>query len=222
MSLVKILMIDDHPSQIEGYKIILEYNEYGYEIEATACYDCESAYWVVTNEKSADYFDIVFLDKNMPAFKEYNIMSGEDLVPVIQQYMPKTKIVILTSSIEAFVLYNIVSKIHPSGLLVKSDFKAEELVEAFDMIMHGEVYYSSSVKGSIEQLLSKKEFLDSYNRQIILLLSQGVKTKSLPQYLNISLSAVEKRKAQIKDYFCIENKGTDEEIVKEARRLGFI
>ena len=88
--------------------------------------------------------------------------------------------------------------------------------------MHGEIYYSETVKESINQLLSKKEFLDSINRQIIIMLSQGIKTKNLPQYLNISLSAVEKRKSQIKDYFCISNKGSDEEIVKEARRLGFI
>lgn len=222
MSAVKILMIDDHPSQIEGYKVILDYNEYGYEIETTACYDCETAYKLILKPEWAQYFDVVFLDKNMPPYKEQQIYSGEDLVPVIQQYMPHSKIVILTSSIEAFVLYNIVSKIHPTGLLVKSDFRAEELVEAFDLIMHGGVYYSQSVKGSIEQLLSKKEFLDSYNRQIILLLSQGIKTKSLPKYLNISLSAIEKRKAQIKDYFCIGNKGTDEEIVKEAKKLGFI
>lgn len=222
MNSVKILMIDDHPSQIEGYKVILDYNEYGYEVETTACYDCESAYKLILKPELAQYFDVVFLDKNMPPYKDQHIFSGEDLVPVIQKYMPKSKIVILTSSIEAFVLYNMVSKIHPTGLLVKSDFRAEELVEAFNQIMHGEIYYSQSVKGSIDQLLSKKEFLDSYNRQIILLLSQGIKTKSLPQYLNISLSAIEKRKSQIKDYFCIESKGTDEEIVKEARKLGFI
>jgi|SRR6218665_33759 len=221
MTAVKILMIDDHPSQIEGYKVILSFNEYDYQIETTACYDCESAYKLITKE-NAGIFDIIFLDKSMPSYVEKNIRSGEDLVPLIRQYMPKSKVVIITSYIEAFVLYHIVKTVKPTGLLVKSDFNAEELLEAFDQIMHGETYYSETVRESINQLLAKKEFLDSINRQIIIMLSQGIKTKNLPQYLNISLSAVEKRKVQIKDYFCVSEKGSDEEIVKEARRLGFI
>ena len=222
MKHIRILMIDDHPSQIEGYKIILHCNDYGYEVETMACYDCESAYELITSGKFSNSFDVIFLDKNMPPFIERNIHSGEELVPFIRQYMPESKVMILTSYIEAFVLYNIVTKFQPSGLLVKSDFHPDELVVALDEILQGKQYHSYTVKASLNQLLSKKEFLDSYNRQIILLLSQGVKTKSMPEYLNISLSAIEKRKSQIKDYFCITTKGTDEDIVKEARRLGFI
>lgn len=222
MKPVKVLMIDDHPSQIEGYKVILDCNELGYEFETTACYDCESAYRMISAENRTIDFDMVFLDKNMPPYVEKGILSGEYLVPVIKKYLPQSKVIILTSHIEAFVLYNIVSKFQPMGLLVKSDFKAEELIVAFEQVMHGAIYHSQTVKASIQQLLAKTEFLDSYNRQIILLLSQGIKTKSMPQYLNISLSAVEKRKAQIKDYFCVGTKGTDEDIVSEARKLGFI
>lgn len=221
MTGVNVLMIDDHPSQIEGYKVILSFNEDDYLVKTTACYDCESAYKLITTQNS-EAFDVIFVDKSMPPYVEKNINSGEDLVPIIRQHMPLSKVVIITSYIEAFVLYHIVKTFQPTGLLVKSDFKPEELLFAFNQIMHGEIYYSETVKESINQLLSKKEFLDSINRQIIIMLSQGIKTKNLPQYLNISLSAVEKRKSQIKDYFCISNKGSDEEIVKEARRLGFI
>jgi two-component system, NarL family, response regulator NreC len=39
--------------------------------------------------------------------------------------------------------------------------------------------------------------------------------------LNLSKSSIEKRKMQIKDYLCIA-KGTDEDIVRESRKLGFI
>jgi DNA-binding NarL/FixJ family response regulator len=87
--------------------------------------------------------------------------------------------------------------------------------------MKGETYHSETVKESIRDLLSKEEYLDFYNRQIIMLLSQGIKTKNIPEHLNLSQSTVEKRKVQIKDYFCIE-KGTDEDIVREAKRMGFI
>lgn len=218
--IIKILMVDDHPSQIEGYKIILEYNNQGHTIETTPAYSCELAYHAITHAHEKQ-FDVIFLDRSLPPYPEKNIKSGEDLAMLAKKHIPQAKIVMLTSHAEAFLLYNIVKKIQPNGLLVKSDFSAEELINAFDAIMDDRIYYSETVKGSIRELLSREEYLDTYNRQIITLLSQGIKTKSIPEHLNLSISAVEKRKVQIKDYLCID-KGNDEDIVKEARRLGFI
>ncbi|HLA56458.1 MAG TPA: response regulator [Flavobacterium sp.] len=218
---VKILMIDDHPSQIEGYKVILGYNKENLRIETTPCFSCEAAYKIITGNTPETVFDIIFLDSTLPPYPEKKIHSGEDLAPLIKKHMPESKIVIITSHSETFLLYNIVKKIAPAGLLVKSDFDANDLLDAFEIIMNGENYHSETVIGSVRQLLSKEAYLDSFNRQIITLLSQGVRTKNLPDYLHISLSAVEKRKAQVKDYLCID-KGTDEDIVREARKLGFI
>ncbi|WP_262494798.1 hypothetical protein [Flavobacterium columnare] len=30
---IRILIVDDHPSMIEGYKVILSYNDFGYNID---------------------------------------------------------------------------------------------------------------------------------------------------------------------------------------------
>lgn len=54
-----------------------------------------------------------------------------------------------------------------------------------------------------------------------MLLSQGIQTKNLPDYLNLSKSAIDKRKVIIKEFFDIE-KGNDEDILREARKQGFI
>ncbi len=218
--LVKILMIDDHPSQIEGYKLILSYNMLGVEIETTVAYNCESAYTIITTNEP-NTFDIVFIDKNLPPFLEKNLKSGEDLSLLVRNYWPDTKIVILTSHAEAFLLYNIVKKIKPQGILVKSDFNADELLLAFEKIINEETYYSQTVKESIKELLSREQYLDNYNQQIIIMLSQGIRTTSIAEQLHLSKSSIEKRKVQIKDYLCI-TKGTDEDIVRESRKLGFI
>lgn len=218
---VKILMVDDHPSMIEGYKIILSYNNLGFEIETTTAFNCESAYEIITNKSKKASFDLVFLDYSLPPYEEKNIASGEDLAMLTKTHLPDSKIVMLTSHTEALVLYNILRNVEPAGLLVKSDFTADELLIAFDIIMKGEIYHSVTVKQCMKELLSKKVYLDNFNRQIITLLAQGIKTKSLPNHLNLSISSIEKRKVQIKDYFCIE-KGTDEDIIREAKRLGLI
>src|SRR6476646_5318910 len=110
---VKILMIDDHPSQIEGYKVILSYNDMGVDIEATECYNCESAFKTITHPAHPD-FDMVMLDRSLPPYPQENLKTGEDLVSVINKYLPDSLIVMITSHSEAFLLYDIVKKLHPA------------------------------------------------------------------------------------------------------------
>jgi two-component system response regulator NreC len=218
---LKILMVDDHPSMIEGYKIILSYNNLGLEIETTAVYNCESAYSTITNKSNKINFDLVFLDFSLPPYEEMNIKSGQDLAMLTKIHLPNAKIVMLTSHTEAILLYDIIRTVEPHGLLVKSDFSAEELLFAFDKIMGNEIYHSTTVTQNLREILSKSSILDQENRQIITLLSQGIKTKNLPSYLNISISAIEKRKVNIRDYFNLQ-KGSDEDIIREAKKLGLV
>ncbi len=218
---LKVLMVDDHPSIIEGYKIILSYNDLGYDLDITAAHNCKEVYNIVTKTKKKEAFDIVFLDYSLPPFPEKNLKNGEDLALLIRKSHPTSKIIILTSHTESLILYPILKNVFPEGLLIKSDFSGDELIKAFDTIMRGNIYQSVSVDHSVKELLSKKIFLDNFNRQIISLLAQGIKTKNLPEYLSLSMSAIEKRKVQIRDYFCIV-KGSDEDIIREAKKLGLI
>jgi two-component system, NarL family, response regulator NreC len=214
-------MVDDHPSMIEGYKIILSYNTLGYEIEVTAVHNCEAAYEIITKKGSANVYDMVFLDYSLPPYIKKKIFNGEDLAVLVQKRFPKARVVILTSHTEAILLYNIIKRVNPEGVLVKSDFTADELLLAFDVIMNGSVYFSQTVKQIIKDLSSNIKYLDTINRSIVTLLSRGVKTKSLPGHLSLSLSAVEKRKVFIKEYFGI-TKGNDEDLIREARKMGLV
>jgi DNA-binding NarL/FixJ family response regulator len=218
---IKILIVDDHPLQIEGYKSILQYNIDQLEIETTVCYNCEEAYTIIVNTEAPLHFDIVFLDRSLPPYPEKKIFSGEDLALLTREYSPKSKIMVLTSHAEAFVIYDLVQKVRPDGVLIKSDFDGDELLAAFSAVLNGAIYYSQTVKDNIKELLSRENYLDTINRQIIFLLSQGLKNKTIALQLNLSDSAIEKRKSKLKDFFFI-SKGTDEELVQEARKMGFI
>ena len=216
-----ILMIDDHPSMIEGYKSILSFNDLSFEIQVTPAYNCESAYYYIVDEQNKSAYDVAFIDLSLPAFPEQQVFSGHDLARLVRKHMPKTKIIILTSHIEAFLLYKIHREIVPEGFLVKSDFSSQELLDAFNQIIMGHKYKSRTVQQNIEELMTNDFLLDEYYQQIITLLSQGVKTKNMPEHINISVSAIDKRKAHLKEYFKIE-KGSDEDIIKEAKRRGLI
>ncbi len=221
MKVVNLLIIDDHHLMIEGYKSILSYADCGLKFSLSTAHDCESGYKILGNPKNAGKFDLVFIDRGLPPYEQEKIFNGDDLAIVARKNYPDTKIVILTSHAQAFVLYNIVKSINPDGLLVKSDFDADELVNAVKKILSGETFYSVTVRQNIRELSTRDAFLDNYNRQIITLLSKGIKTKNLPEYLPLSISAIDKRKVQIREYFNI-GCGGDEEIIREARTAGFI
>ena len=216
---VQVLMVDDHPPIIEGYRSILAYNSFGYILNTTAAHSCEAAYNAIFQSKYP--FDIVFLDLTLPPYFEKNINSGDHLIPIVRKQHPNAKIVILTSHSESIVLYEIIKEHKLEGVLVKSDFHAQELVKAFDVVVKGGTYFSETVINHQKSWGEKKKVMDSYNRQILSLLAQGVKTKSLPDLLHLSKSAIDKRKAILKQLLGIE-RGNDEDILKEARKQGLI
>lgn len=217
---LSILIIDDHPTQIDGYKSILKYNDAGYEILFDTALNAEKAYKTITNPAKKEAYNIVVIDWSLPPFEEAGVQNGEDLAKLVRKHMPKAKIMVLTSHSEGFLMTGIEKSVNPEALMVKSDFTAHDLLHAFETVVSGGRYRTETVKSNTHRLKDSTEFLDSCNRKIIILLSQGVKTKSLPEQLNLSQSAVEKRKAFIKEYLGI--KGNDEDIVKEAKRLGYI
>lgn len=216
---VSVLIIDDHSPIIEGYKSILAYNPYGYSLTIQTALSCESAYELISTTTTS--FDVVMMDYTMPPFLEKNIHSGADLVPIIRQYLPYAKIMMMTSHSSSLLLLKLMEECKPDGLLVKSDFSAQDLIIAFDAIVRGENYFSSTIHDLMNEASKKVKVLDSYNQQIILLLSEGIKTKNLPDHLHLSKSAIDKRKVFIKEFFDLE-KGSDEDIIREARKQGFI
>ena len=216
---LQVLMVDDHPPIIEGYKSILSFNTSGYVFNTIEAYSCEMAYCAIIEAKQP--FDMVFLDLTLPPYLEKNLYSGEDLIQVVKNYHPLAKIILLTSHTESILLFKIIQENDFDRILLKNDFRANEFIIAFDAIIQGKPYYSQTILKHKKMWSEKNKVMDDYNRQILMLLSQGVKTKSIPHLINLSVSAVDKRKAMIKQLLGIE-KGNDEDILKEDRRQGLI
>jgi len=217
---IKVLIIDDHQAVIEGYKSILSYPAFAdFNFQITSALNCESAYNTICHPLAS--FNLVLLDIILPPFEEQKIFSGQDLASLIKTKLPDAKIIILSSHTEAFELYNILQTTKPNAFIAKSDFTPQEFITAFNKIMIGEIYHSNLAKQSLKEFQNKDDSLDAYSRRIISLLNKGIATKNIPSHLNLSISAVDKRKSQIKTFFNIE-KGNDEDIIREARKRGFI
>ena len=217
---IQILIVDDHPFIIEAYKnAINKYGQKGFEFVVTQASNCKTGYENIVD--SAKKFDIAFFDISMPEYAEKGIYSGEDLAMLMKTEMPECKVILLTMHTELLKINNIIKNINPSGLIIKNDLTFDELLFAFDKIINDESYYSQTVIKLVGQAQYNNIELDVFDKQILFHLSKGVKTKDLPTYIPLSLSAIEKRKANIKKQL-IMDAGSDKELLDAARNLGFI
>ena len=215
-----ILIVDDHPFIIQGYKnAITRYKPDKYEFFIMDAKDCESAYHIITNPDSVT-FDIAFLDISMPPYEEKSLYSGEDLAKLILEFMPNCKIILLTMFTEFLKIKTIISKINPSGLVIKNDLTFDELLFAFNKVIKNETYYSQSVLKMLESQEHSIE-IDLFDKQILFHLSKGTKTKDLPQYIPVSLNAIEVRKLNLKELLKVTD-GSDADLVREAKNIGLL
>jgi len=219
---VKILMVDDHPMIIEGYQNTLVATKKEFQqLNIDIAHDCDMANELIKKAADAQPYDVLFFDISLPASKDGLITSGEDLAKIARVYLPNAKVIILTMFNESFRILNIIKEINPEGLLIKSDLTSSELAEAFQHILNNETYYSSTVSNFLNTSITSDIYVDETNRKILHLLSQGIKTRSLREHIDLSMSAIEKRKKQLKMLFSIED-GKDESLLKEARNKGFL
>ena len=216
-----ILIVDDHPFIIEGYKnAITRYNPKDFEFLISQAKDCESAYNIITDPDTT-VFDIAFLDISMPPYEEKEIYNGEDLAKLISEYMPSCKIILLTMYTELLKIKTIIKTINPSGLVIKNDLTFDELIFAFDKVIKGKTYYSESVLKMLSLSEEDTIEIDQFDKQILFHLSKGTKLNDIPQYIPISLGAIERRKINLKELLKVEE-GSDLELVREAKNRGLL
>jgi DNA-binding NarL/FixJ family response regulator len=219
---VKILMVDDHPMIIEGYQnTLIATKKENQQLDIDIAHDCDLAVELIKKSYDFGWYDVCFFDISLPPSKDGLFNSGEDLAKLAKQYLPSAKIIILTMFNESFRILNIIKEINPEGLLIKSDLTSSELAEAFQHILNNETYYSSTVNNFLNTQITSDIYIDEINRKILHLLSQGIKTRSLREHIDLSMSAIEKRKKHLKVLFSIHD-GKDETLLKVARSKGFL
>jgi DNA-binding NarL/FixJ family response regulator len=221
----KILLVDDHPMIVEAYKNILTSTDLSdtYRFTIHTAGTCDSAIKKINVAAEKVHYDILFFDVQLPPSAEGEIISGEGLAIFAKKLLPNAKIVILTMFNENFRIQNILNTVNPDGLLIKNDITSKEFVIAFNAIVNNPPYYSTTVaKYFRDQTVNHEEYLlDEINRKIIFYLSKGIKTKNLINHVNLSISAIEKRKTQIKTLFKLD-RANDEALINEAKKRGFI
>lgn len=220
--LIKILMVDDHPMILDGYKNILT-SSIGDKknLLIDLAYNCEDAFNKVESSLISSPYNLIYLDVSLPPAKKQKIFSGEDLGIRIREISPQTKIIIMTMYSESMRIYNLMKNIQPEGLLIKTDVNPMEFVTSFEKVSSGNLYYSQTVNEMLKKHFINDLVLDNIDRSILFHISKGVKTKDLADIVNLSLPAIEKRKRNIKKAIGVGD-GGDLVLIDKAKELGFL
>jgi DNA-binding NarL/FixJ family response regulator len=217
-----ILIVDDHPLTVEVHKGIISKALKEKKINYLTATTAQNAYELISEIcENGEALKMVLFDINLPPYKEKNIESGEDLAIVTRKWFPKCKIVIISMHSDPLWVNRIIKAINPEGFLAKSDVDAKSLAEICSKIEADFFYYSDSIKKSNKIIIQQNIDWDEYDTKILQFLAEGYKTSQLTKFIPLSLSAIEKRKANIKKQLIFET-GYDKELIEIAKSKGLL
>lgn len=126
--MIEILLVDDHPSVMEGTKMLLEQEE---DMRVMLAYTPEQALQLVTSR----HFDVMLIDMHMPG------MNGIDLAKKILGLMPDA-IMLIYTGFEVSYHFNLIMDAGLSGFVLKTAGK-EQLVTAVRCALRGRSFFRS-------------------------------------------------------------------------------
>lgn len=209
---IEILLVDDHNLIIEGCKNLLNQRSLdkslNYKIKLAN--NCDLAWKLIKENKP----DLVCLDIKFGKYKSQDFPTGKELGLRIRKDYPDTKIVILTNLSNSYQIRNILLDINPDGFVLKEETTAHDLIKCFEKALICPPYLGSKIGKIIQNEITSKLSVDEKDRIILYQLSIGTKTKDLPNYVHLSLRAIENRKKKLKINFGIHDEGNRELILK--------
>ncbi|HCY81940.1 MAG TPA: hypothetical protein DHV22_10255 [Xanthomarina gelatinilytica] len=219
-----ILIVDDHPVVLEGYTNFIkwhfkEHPVFSFNIASATSID--KTVELISNIVPQNTFDIVLLDISLPDGNTTKMHSGEDLGLFLKSKLPNVKIIAITALNDTVMLLNIIKKLSPHGLLIKSDTDGEVLTTAIKSIIKGCDYYSQTIVELFKKRVSQNIVLDDLDIQLLVELANGAKMKELEQLLPLTKSGIDKRRRLLKEKLNLQS-NSDRDLVLKAKEKGFI
>jgi two-component system, NarL family, invasion response regulator UvrY len=212
--MIKVLLVDDHDLVRTGIRRLLEdrAGQTGIQVVGEAS----------TGEQALDLVrahqpDVVLMDVNMPG------IGGLEATRRLTQSHKNLKVIVLTVHAQGPFPKRLLEA-GATGYLTKG-CGVEEMITAIRRVMRGERYVSSEIAQQLALSLlpgSKESPFDALSRremQILLMITQGHKTQTISDKLNLSPKTVSTYKSRLHEKLAVHN---DLELMRMAVQHGML
>jgi len=184
-SIVRVVIVDDHPMVADGIRAILEsYDDI--DVVTTLSNGLE-----IVDRVAELAPDVILMDLNMPQ------MGGLSATEILLEHNPQTRILIL--SMHNAPEYVSTALSHGARGYLLKDVPTEKIHDAILAVMRGETYLCGGASASLSPNISDgREALTAREQTILLQLAQGKSNKEVAADLDISVHTVETHRKNIK------------------------
>lgn len=210
---IRVLIIEDSATFIRGLSEVLAEEE-GIEVAATAT-STGAAELAATTSRP----DVVLLDLRLPtssAGSDRHESHGLKLLAALRESYPALKLLVLTSLNEDHILLAAINS-GADGYLSK-DEPPDRIVTAIRHVAAGNIVLTPQQLALVRQARQEAN-LSSREREILVLLAEGLRNKEIADRLVIAEGTVKKH---IEHILSSMSAGSRLEAVAKARRLGLI
>ncbi len=213
MSVVRILLVDDHAMLRDGVRMVLEAHP-GFEVVGTADNGVDAV--ALANSLQPD---IAVLDVAMPG------LNGLEATREIRARCPDTEIVILSMH-EGEDYLREALRAGAAGYVLKRA-AAKELVGAIQAVQRGESYLDPALTRTLISDYVRKvdradlpaDALTERELEVLTLVAEGLTNRQIAAQLNISIKTVQSHRANLMDKLDLHDRT---ELVRYAIRRGLI
>jgi DNA-binding NarL/FixJ family response regulator len=192
MSVLRILIADDHEVARRGIRALLE-NHPGWQVVAEAANGREAVNYAVQLKP-----DVALLDVGMPS------LNGLDATRQILAAAPATRVLILTMHDSEQVVREVLAA-GARGFLLKSD-AGRDLISAVEALQFRRTFFTTKVAQLVlegylhpacEDDRLSRSVLTPREREVIQLLAEGKSTKEVATTLNLSVKTAETHRTNL-------------------------
>ncbi len=203
--MIKLLIIEDHPLVVEGYKTLIESHQ-----DFSLCGVANNAKDALLLLESCNP-DVILLDIMLPG------MTGLDLIEIIHTKYSKSKILVVSTFSQRYYVETMLEK-GAKGYLLKNA-SSNEIIEAIHSVFDDEIFLSKEISDNLKKNATQPISLSRREIEVLKLIATGLTNKEIAEKLFISPLTVDSHRKNLITKLDVRNTAS---LIKKAADDGYI
>ena len=203
--MIKLLIIEDHPLVVEGFRTLIESHK-----DFLLCGVANNANDALLLLESCNP-DVILLDIMLPG------MTGLDLIEIICAKYLNSRILVVSTYSQRYYVETMLEK-GAKGYLLKNA-SSEEIIEAIHSVYDDDTFLSKEISDNLKKNATQPISLSRREIEVLKLIATGLTNKEIAEKLFISPLTVDSHRKNLIAKLDVRNTAS---LVKKAADDGYI